>query len=217
MTFHSDATQWVGKMPLDLAAEQIDLLSFAAHKFHGPKGVGALYVRRGVGVARQVFGGPQERDRRGGTENVPGIVGMGVAAELAAAWLAGGEAERLAAERDRLERTIVAATGAVANGSGAPRLWNTTNLGFARLEAEAMLLLLSERGVAASAGAACSSGSLDPSPVLLAMGVPPEVAHGSIRFSLGRDTTAAEIDAAIAATVESVARLRGRSASAIGR
>jgi cysteine desulfurase len=103
------------------------------------------------------------------------------------------------------------------NGAGAPRLWNTTNLGFARLEAEAMLLLLSERGVAASAGAACSSGSLDPSPVLLAMGVPPEVAHGSIRFSLGRDTTAAEIDAAITATVESVARLRGSSASAIGR
>ena len=217
VTFHSDATQWVGKRSLDLAAEQIDLLSFAAHKFHGPKGVGALYVRRGVGVARQVFGGPQERDRRGGTENVPGIVGMGVAAELAAAWLAGGEAERLAAERDRLERTIVAATGAVVNGAGAPRLWNTTNLGFARLEAEAMLLLLSERGVAASAGAACSSGSLDPSPVLLAMGVPPEVAHGSIRFSLGRDTTAAEIDAAIAATVESVARLRGSSASVIGR
>lgn len=214
-TFHTDATQWVGKMPLDLASEQVDLLSFAAHKFHGPKGVGALYVRRGVRVARQTFGGPQERDRRGGTENVAGIVGMGVAADLAAAWLATGERDRLAAERDRLERAIVAATGAVVNGAGAPRLWNTTNLGFARLEAEAILLLLSERGIAASAGAACSSGSLDPSPVLLAMGVPPEVAHGSIRLSLGRDTTATGIDAAVTALVESVVRLRGSSAAAI--
>jgi cysteine desulfurase len=217
VTFHTDATQWVGKMPLDLASEQVDLLSFAAHKFHGPKGVGALYVRRGVRVARQTFGGPQERDRRGGTENVPGIVGMGVAADLAAAFLATGERERLAAERDRLERAIAAATGAVVNGEGAPRIWNTTNLGFARLEAEAILLLLSERGVAASAGAACSSGSLDPSPVLLAMGVPPAVAHGSIRLSLGRDTSAAEIDFAVAAVVESIARLRGSSAAAIGR
>jgi cysteine desulfurase len=217
VTFHTDATQWVGKMPLDLASEQVDLLSFAAHKFHGPKGVGALYVRRGVRVARQLFGGPQERDRRGGTENVPGIVGMGVAADLAAAWLATGERDRLATERDRLERAIVAATGAVVNGAGAPRLWNTTNLGFARLEAEAILLLLSERGVAASAGAACSSGSLDPSPVLLAMGVPPEVAHGSIRLSLGRDTTPTEIDAAVATIVESIARLRGSSAAVIGR
>jgi len=213
--FHTDATQWIGKMPTDLAALQVDLASFAAHKFHGPKGVGALYVRRGVRVARQPFGGPQERDRRGGTENVPGIVGMGVAADLAAAWLATGERDRLAAERDRLERAIVSATGAIVNGAEAPRLWNTTNLGFSRLEAEAILLLLSERGVAASAGAACSSGSLDPSPVLLAMGVRPEVAHGSIRLSLGRDTTATEIDAATTALVESIARLRGSSAAAI--
>jgi len=216
ISFHTDATQWVGRMPLDLAAEQVDLLSFAAHKFHGPKGVGGLYARRGMRLERQTIGGPQERDRRGGTENVPGIVGMGVASDLAAEWLAGDGRERLAAERDRLEREVVARTGAAVNGGDAPRLWNTTNLGFARLEAEAILLLLSERGISASAGAACSSGSLDPSPVLLAMGVPPDIAHGSIRLSLGRTTTAAEIDAAVTAIVESIARLRRSSSSALG-
>lgn len=208
--FHCDATQWVGRMPTALAGGAIDLVTVSAHKFHGPKGVGALWVRGGVRVAPQVVGGPQERDRRGGTENVPGIVGMGVAAEEAAAWLADeGGRERGRALRDRLEAGVLARVpDAVVNGAGVERLWNTTNIGFPGLEAEALLLLLSERGVAASAGAACSSGSLDPSPVLLAMGVPERVAHGSVRFSVSRLTTGDEVERAVEAVAASVERLR---------
>jgi cysteine desulfurase len=208
--FHCDATQWVGRMPTSLANLPVDLVTVSAHKFHGPKGVGALWVRTGVRVAPQVVGGPQERDRRGGTENVPGIVGMGAAAEAAIAWLSDPAHRELgAARRDRLERAILAAVpDAVVNGAGAPRLWNTTNIGFPGLEAEAILLLLSERGVMASAGAACSSGSLDPSPVLLAMGVPPRVAHGSIRLSLSRLTTDDEVAHACEVIPACIARLR---------
>jgi len=206
--FHTDATQAVGRIPVDLASLPIDLATFSAHKFHGPKGVGALYLRRGMRPLRQLIGGPQERELRGGTENVPGIVGMGVAATLAQMWLATDERDRLTALRDRFERSIVERVpNAVVNGATAPRLWNTTNVGFPRLEAEAILLLLSERGVCASAGAACSSGSLDPSPVLLAMGVPPDVAHGSIRLSLSRETNESEIDAAIDIVTDAVTRL----------
>jgi cysteine desulfurase len=197
-------------MPTALAGAPVDLVTLSAHKFHGPKGVGALWVRGGVRVARQVAGGPQERERRGGTENVPGIVGMGAAADAAVAWLA-DEAERTrgAALRDRLEAGVMARVpDAVVNGAGVERLWNTTNIGFPGLEAEALLLLLSERGVAASAGAACSSGSLDPSPVLLAMGVPDRVAHGSVRFSVSRLTTEDEVGHAIEAVAASVGRLR---------
>jgi cysteine desulfurase len=197
-------------MPTALAGMPVDLVTASAHKFHGPKGVGALWVRSGVRVAPQVVGGPQERDRRGGTENVPGIVGMGAAAEAALAWLSDpAHREEGAARRDRLERAILAAVpDAVVNGAGAARLWNTTNIGFPGLEAEAILLLLSERGVMASAGAACSSGSLDPSPVLLAMGVPPRVAHGSIRLSISRLTTDAEVAHAAEAIPACIARLR---------
>lgn len=213
--FHTDATQWVGKMPTDLAALQVDLLSFAAHKFHGPKGVGALYVRRNVRLTPQTYGGPQERERRGGTENVPAIAGMGVAADLARAWLAGDAMPRQRALRDRFEHAVVAATGGVVHACRTARLWNTTNIGFARLEAEAILLLLSERGVDASAGAACSSGSLDPSPVLLAMGVSPEIAHGSIRFSLSRETRASEIDEATERVIAGIERLRKSSSAAV--
>ena len=211
--FHCDATQWVGRMPTALAGTPVDLVTLSAHKFHGPKGVGALWVRGGVRVARQVAGGPQERERRGGTENVPGIVGMGAAADAAVAWLA-DEAERTrgAALRDRLEAGVTARVpDAVVNGAGVERLWNTTNIGFPGLEAEALLLLLSERGVSASAGAACSSGSLDPSPVLLAMGVPDRVAHGSVRFSVSRLTTEDEVGHAIEAVAASVGRLRRSS------
>ncbi|MEY3141950.1 MAG: hypothetical protein RLY21_443 [Planctomycetota bacterium] len=214
--FHTDATQWVGKMPTDLAAMQVDLASFAAHKLHGPKGVGALYVRRNVRVTPQTYGGPQERERRGGTENVAAIVGFGVAADLARAWMAGDGVVRGARLRDRFEQAVASATGGVVHAQHAQRLWNTTNIGFTRLEAEAILLLLSERGVFASAGAACSSGSLDPSPVLLAMGIAPEIAHGSIRFSLSRETTEAECDEAAMRVIAAIERLRASTSAAVG-
>jgi cysteine desulfurase len=193
--FHCDATQWVGKMPTP--APFGDYLTFAPHKFHGPKGVGVLWSKRGAPI-RPAIHGTQELGRRGGTENVPGILGAGSAAREALEWLGNAaERERLGKLRDRFEAGVLAGCrGAVVNSAGAPRLWNTTNIAFPRLEAEAILLMLSERGVCASAGAACSSGSLDPSPVLLAMGVPPELAHGSVRFSLSRHTTQSEIEEA---------------------
>ena len=205
---HCDAVQWAGRLPIDFGSLPIDLLTFSGHKFHGPKGVGGLVVRGGVRIATQIIGGPQERERRGGTENVPGIVGLGVAAERAIEAIADGSWTRLASLRDRFERGVLErCAGAVVNGDSAPRTPNTTNLGFPRLEAEAILVVLSERGVYASAGAACSSGSLDPSPVLLAMGVPSEIAHGSVRFSLGPETTVEEIDRAIDEVASAVGRL----------
>ncbi|HET6247216.1 MAG TPA: aminotransferase class V-fold PLP-dependent enzyme [Tepidisphaeraceae bacterium] len=194
--FHCDGTQAVGKIAVNVAEAGIDAMSFASHKFHGPKGVGALFVRRGIRIRPLLIGGPQERGRRGGTENVPGIVGMGIAAELAAASLP--EMARVAALRDRLEASILSQiSSARVNGRTDLRLPNTTNIGFSRLEAEAILLLLSERGVCASAGAACSSGSLEPSHVLRAMQIEEKIAHGAIRFSLSRYTTDAEIDRAL--------------------
>ncbi|MDI1289466.1 MAG: aminotransferase class V-fold PLP-dependent enzyme, partial [bacterium] len=210
--FHCDATQWIGKEPAEDATEWADLLTFAPHKFGGPMGVGVLWARPGVRLSPRLLG-TQELGRRGGTENVPGIVGAGVAALEVVEWLAdAGGREHGCALRDRFEQLVRAGVpDVVVNGAGAARLWNTSNLGFPRLEAEALLMLLSERGVFASAGAACSSGSLEPSPVLLAMGVPPEVAHGSLRFSLGRSTTAQEVEAAASGVVEAVKRLGGAS------
>ncbi len=206
--FHCDAVQIIGKEPVG-APLPCDLLSFSPHKFHGPKGVGVLWTRPGVKL-RPTLLGTQELGRRGGTENVPGILGAGVAAREAAAWLADPAARAaIGALRDHFEGVILKAVpDAVINGHSVPRLWNTTNIGFPRLEAEALLLLLSERGLCASAGAACSSGSLDPSPVLLAMGVPEPIAHGSLRFSLSKHTTRDEIDQAARTVIESVARLR---------
>lgn len=222
--FHTDATQAVGKIPVDVKAAGVDLLTLSGHKLHGPKGAGALFIRSGLRLEPQNLGGPQERDRRGGTENVPAIVGLGLAAERAMAFLADADAlARLEALRNRFERGVVEALrpllpGITVHGetvpgetSGqvppAPRLWNTANIAFPRLEAEAILLGLSERGLCASAGAACSSGSLEPSPVLLAMGVPPEAAHGSVRFSLSRLTKEEEIDRALEIVPAVVARL----------
>jgi cysteine desulfurase len=191
--FHCDGTQAVGKIPVDVKAEGLDAMSLAAHKFHGPKGAGALITRRGLRITPLLIGGPQERSRRGGTENVPGIVGMGLAAELAAAALP--QMQRVAALRDRLEDGILRTISDTAvNGDPLHRLPNTTNIGFSQLEAEAILLLLSERGICASAGAACASGSLEPSHVLRAMRIPEKIAHGAVRFSLSRFTTEAEID-----------------------
>ncbi len=213
--FYTDATQWVGKMPVDVSNLPIDLLSFASHKFHGPKGVGGLYVRPRMRIMAQTIGGPQERERRGGTENVPGIIGMGVAATLAHAWLQTGERDRLASMREAFERRILETIEDTAlNGSNAPRNWNTSNIAFAGLEAEAILLLLSERGVCASGGSACASGSLEASPVLKAMGLPDERVHGSVRFSISRYTTQAELDAAYEHIQTVVGRLR-RSISAM--
>lgn len=208
--FHTDATQWVGRMPTNVADLEIDLLSCSAHKFHGPKGVAALYCRRGITLRPLIIGGPQERDRRGGTENVAGIVGMGVAADLAHSWLTSPSAHglRLAALRDKFEQLVCASiASAVVQARDQPRLWNTSNIAFVHLEAEAVLVNLARQGLAASAGAACSSGSLDPSPVLLAMGIPPEIAHGAVRFSLSRSTTEAEIVDAARIVIESVRAL----------
>ncbi len=213
--FHCDGTQAVGKLPVNVAEIGLDAMSFASHKFHGPKGVGGLFVRRGLRFRPLLIGGPQERGRRGGTENVAGLVGMGKAAELARAALP--EMSRVAAMRDRLEREILAriddahvngSTALTAGGDVEFRLPNTMNIGFARLEAEAILLLLSEQGVCASAGAACSSGSLEPSHVLRAMRIDETIAHGAIRFSLSRYTTDVEIDRALAVLPPVIERLR---------
>ena len=196
--FHCDATQAIGKIECNVQELPIDLMTFSAHKFHGSKGVGGLYVRRGVRVQPEIIGGPQERERRGGTENSPGIVGMGVAAEAAIEFLQSKEPARIENLRNRFEQNVLASVPTASiNTIESQRIWNTTNIAFEKLEAEAILLLLSERGIYASAGAACSSGSLDPSPVLLAMNIEPARAHGSVRFSLSRMTTDEEIDRAI--------------------
>ena len=212
--FHTDATQWVGKMPTDVSVLPIDLLTCAAHKFHGPTGIGALYVGSSVRIDAQTIGGGQERGRRAGTENVAGIVGFGVAAKIGQAWLETNGREQIATLRDSFEQRILATIpDSSINAVAAPRLWDVTNIAFARLEAEAILLMLSERGVCASAGAACSSGSIEPSAVLLAMGTAPELADGSIRFSLSRDTTQQEIDQAGEIISQVVAKLRGSLAA----
>ena len=207
---HVDAVQAAGKLSMAVRDLPVDLLSVSGHKFHGPKGVGALYMRRGVRWQPWLRGGPQERDRRGGTENVAGIVGLGKAAELAREALADDRSwQRVAILRDRLESELIAKiSDAHVNGDPNHRLVNTTNIGFAGLEAEAILLLLSERDVCASAGAACSSGSLEPSHVLRAMRLPERVAHGAIRFSLSRRTTDADIDGALAIVPGVIDRLR---------
>jgi cysteine desulfurase len=205
--FHCDATQAIGKIPVNFREIGIDAASFASHKFHGPKGVGAFFARKGLRFKPLLIGGPQERGRRGGTENVPGIVGMGVAAQLAERSLE--EMQRIAELRDHLETRILdTIPDTHINGSRDARLPNTTNIGFSRLEAEAILLLLSEQGVCASAGAACSSGSLEPSHVLRAMKIDDKIAHGAIRFSLSRYTTSEEITKAMEILPSIIARLR---------
>lgn len=205
--FHCDGTQAVGKIPVSVRSAGMDAMSFAAHKCHGPKGIGTLYLRKGLRFRPLIIGGPQERGRRGGTENVPGIVGLGKAAELARAALP--EMSRVAALRDRLEHTLLhTIPHTFLNGHPAFRLPNTTNIAFAQLEAEAILILLSEQGVCASAGAACSSGSLEPSHVLRAMHIDDKIAHGAVRFSLSRYTTEAEIDRALQILPPIISRLR---------
>lgn len=204
---HVDATQAAGKIPVNFQSLGADILTCAPHKFHGPKGLGIMAIKRAVRFRPMVIGGPQERNRRGGTENVAGIVGSGKAAELAQAHLA--DMPRLAAMRDRLEAEILTRISQTfVNGNPNQRVANTTNISFARLEAEAILLLLSEQGLCASAGAACSSGSLEPSPVLQAMHLDPKIAHGAIRFSLSRFTTDNEITRTLELLPPIIDRLR---------
>ncbi|MFZ3214965.1 MAG: cysteine desulfurase family protein [Candidatus Acidiferrales bacterium] len=209
--FHCDAVQSAGKLPLDVHRLGVDLLSLSAHKIYGPKGVGALYVRSGTPLEPQFYGGHHERDLRPGTENVPGIAGMGKAAELARKNLA-ADAARMAELRDRLENAIVGALpGVRVNGERGRRVPNTANLSFAAAGGEALVIALDLQGIACSTGAACSSGAVEPSHVLLAMGLTPEEARSSVRFSLGRATTAEEIERAIAAILPAVERLRALS------
>lgn len=204
--FHVDGVQAAGKIPIDVKKINCDLYTISGHKFHAPKGVGALYIRRGTRIRPILYGGHQERGRRPGTENVAGIVGMGKAAELARKYLP--DEERVKRLRDKLENEILSRfTNVTLNGAKDERVPNTTNVGFEYIEGEAILLYLSERGIAASSGSACSSGSLEPSHVLRAMGVPFTSAHGSIRFSLSRYTTEEEIDYVLQVLPEVVNRL----------
>jgi cysteine desulfurase len=204
---HVDGTQAVGKVPLDLAGLPVDLFNLSGHKFHGPKGTGALYLRRGVRIKPFMLGGGQERGRRGGTENVPGLVGLGVAAELARAAL-GGMA-RVEALRDGLEAALLERVpGVHLNGTAAPRLPNTSMVSFAGVEGEDLLLKLNEHGICASLGSACTTGQKEPSHVLRAMGVERGLAMGSLRFSFSRFTTGAEVERLEKLLPELVAALR---------
>ncbi|OGV52847.1 MAG: cysteine desulfurase NifS [Lentisphaerae bacterium GWF2_52_8] len=209
--FHTDAVQAVGKIPMKLAEKHIDMLSLSGHKLHAPKGVGALYVKRGIRFRPYIIGGHQERGRRAGTENVPGIVALGKAAEIA---LAGLEEEitRLSMMRDHLERKIMAAIPSVRiNGDTESRLPNTTNISFEYIEGESILMLLDEHGICASSGSACTTGSLEPSHVLRSMGVPYTAAHGAIRFSLSRSNTMEEMDFIFEKLPPVISRLRAIS------
>ena len=208
--FHTDAVQTAGKLPLDVTALGVDLLSISAHKFNGPKGAGALWIRRGTRLVAPLTGGRQERNRRAGTENVPAIVGLGVAAELAAGKLA-AEAARSGALRDRLETALLERIpDTTVNGAG-ERVPNTTNISFHGVEAEALLIALDLEGIAVSTGSACSSGTLEPSHVLRAMGLTPRRAQSSIRFSLGLGNTEDDVERVADVLPPLVAKLRALS------
>jgi cysteine desulfurase len=205
---HTDAVQSAGKIAVDVRALGADLLSLSAHKFNGPKGVGVLWIKRGTRLQPTMTGGKHERNRRAGTENVPGISGLGVAARLAAAKIA-SETARVGALRDRLEAGILAAVpGTTVNGARDERVPNTTNISFDRVEAESLLIALDLEGIAVSTGSACSSGTLEPSHVLRAMGLPAHRTQNSLRFSLGMFSTAEEVDFVVATLPRLVEKLR---------
>jgi cysteine desulfurase len=207
--FHTDAVQAAAKVPIDVKRIACNALSISGHKIHAPQGVGALYVRRGTHLQPLFYGGRHERSRRAGTENVPGIVALGKAAELAMHGFEHGEDEKMSEQRDRLQKGILAQVEEVGvNGEGAPRVPNTTNIYFDHIEGEAMVIALDLRGLAVSTGAACSSGAIEPSHVLTAMGLRADRARASIRFSLGKQNTDEDIDFALALVPETVARLR---------
>lgn len=211
IVFHSDAVQAVGKVPVDVRRAGVDMLSLSGHKLHGPKGIGALYVRKGTKFSPFLIGGHQERGRRGGTENSASIVGMGRASELAKAHLSEMNT-RVRTLRDRLEEGLLAAIpNALLNGKKDQRLPNTTNISFEYVEGEAILLMMDQFGICASSGSACTSGSLEPSHVLRAMGVPFTAAHGSVRFSLSTENTEAEVDFVVEKLPPIIERLRQMS------
>jgi cysteine desulfurase len=206
--FHTDAVQSAAKIPVDVRALGVDLASISAHKFYGPKGVGALWIRRGTRVAAIMTGGKHERNRRAGTENVAGIAGLGAAAQLGMKKLT-SESERLRTLRDRLETTVMAAIpGTAINGAREPRVPNTTNISFEGIEAESLLIALDLEGIAVSTGSACSSGTLEPSHVLRAMGLASHRTQNSIRISLGATNTDAEVDTLLAKLPQVVGKLR---------
>src|SRR5882757_8560578 len=206
--FHTDAVQAAGKIPIDVNKFGCDLLTISGHKIHAQQGVGALYVRKGTLLEAMLYGGSHERQRRAGTENVPAIVGLGKAAEIALAAFERGDDKKTAAMRDQLENDLrqIEATGT--NGEGAPRVPNTANVYFDYIEGEAMVIALDLKGLAVSTGAACSSGAIEPSHVLTAMGLRPDRARASIRFSLGKQNTADDVDFALSVVPGTVARLR---------
>ena len=209
--FHTDAVQAIGCVPIDVKADGIDLLSLSGHKFHAPKGVGALYIRSGVKLQRLIYGGAQEKTQRGGTENVASIVGMGKAIELAMESMESRNAY-VSGLRDRLIEGILRRIPETRlNGHRTQRLSGNVNVSIRYIEGEALLLSLDMKGIAGSSGSACTSGSLDPSHVLLAIGLPHEIAHGSLRLSLSEENTAEEVDYTIDALVEIVERLRAMS------
>ena len=210
--FHTDAVQAAGKVAIDVKEIRCDLLTLTAHKMHGPQGAGALYVRKGTLLQPMLYGGRHERSRRAGTENLAGIVGLGKAAEIARQGFTDGSVERMVALRDRLEHTIIESIDQVSvNSAGAPRVPNTTNIVFDCLEGEAMVIALDLKGLSVSTGAACSSGAIEPSHVLTAMGLSPDRARASLRFSLGKQNTADDIDFALQLVPEVVTRLRDLS------
>jgi cysteine desulfurase len=212
--FHTDAVQSVAKIPVDARALGVDLLALSAHKFNGPKGAGALWIKRGTRISAILTGGKHERNRRAGTENVPAIAGLGAAAKLAGGKLA-GEAQRLSTLRDRLEREILARVPhAAVNGAADPRVPNTTNISFDGVEAESLLIALDLEGIAVSTGSACSSGTLEPSHVLRAMGLPSHRTQNSIRLSLGAGNSDAEIDYLLEKLPRVVEKLRALTRTA---
>ena len=209
--FHTDAVQVIGNLPVDVRAQNIDLLSLSAHKFYGPKGVGALYIRKGVRIDNLIHGGGQERRRRAGTENIAGIVGLGRAIELATADIEGHN-RRIRAMRDRLLKGIMEKIPhAYLNGHPEKRLPGNINISFEFIEGESMLLWLDDEGICASTGSACTSGSLEPSHVLLATGLPLEISHGSLRLTLGNVNTEADVDFVLDVLPKVVSRLRDMS------
>ncbi len=212
IVFHTDAVQAAGKFPIDIKTTGVDMLSLSGHKFHAPKGIGVLYIRKGTKFSPFMIGGHQEHSRRGGTENVASIIALGKAAEMAIKHLDDNGYERVEQLRDKLETTLLEQIPhSMVNGDRAHRLLNTTSIAFEYVEGEAILLMMNEHGICASSGSACTSGSLEPSHVLRAMGVPFTAAHGSIRFSLSRYTTEEEIDVVIDKLPPIIERLRGMS------